>query len=260
MSNAEITGEDQRGRRNGIALYHRIAAVLRRRIQRGELRLGDRLPSLAELITEFQVGRITVRKALDELAAEGLVSRNRDRRGSSVVGEPLDRRWFTLAVDFEGLTSHSAGVTTNLLACEPSPVPPQTRIGEGKLAKGYQRIVQLNRYKSFPDPVMITEIFIDSEIFALIGRETLERRAVIDAMADHGTDIHEIQQTLTISEADIDVARQLNIRESAPIAELRRVVRDRRRTIIYFGHLTARGDRIRLDFSAKRRSSPRVRG
>lgn len=245
------------GRRAGIPLYHRIAAVLRRRIQRGELRVGDRLPSLSELIAEFDVGRITVRNALDELAAEGLITRNRDRRGSSVVGEPLDRRWFTLAIDLDDLTAHSAGVTTNLLTCEPSPVPPQVRMGEGKLADSYQLIVQLNRYKSFPDPVMFTEIFLDAEIFARIGRETLEKRAVIDAMADHGADIFEIQQTLMISEADIDVARQLHIRESAPIAEMRRVIRDRKRRIIYFGHLTARGDRVRLDFSAKRRGARR---
>ena len=95
---AEILSAGER-KRIGIATYRRIAAVLRQRISRGEWQKGDRLPALEALVDEFGVGRVTVRHALDLLSDEGLIARHRDRRGSYVTGQPLDRRWFTLALD-----------------------------------------------------------------------------------------------------------------------------------------------------------------
>jgi GntR family transcriptional regulator len=60
---------------------------------------------------------------------------------------------------------------------------------------------------------------------------------------------------LTIGEADLDLARQLHLHEAAPIAELRRVIRDGSGTIIYFGYLFFRGDLVRLDFSVDLKSA-----
>ena len=66
----------------------------------------------------------------------------------------------------------------------------------------------------------------------------------------------DIRQTLTIGEADIELARRLRLHVSAPIAELRRVIRDGNGTIIYFGHLFFRGDLVRLDFAVDLKRIP----
>jgi DNA-binding GntR family transcriptional regulator len=68
--------------------------------------------------------------------------------------------------------------------------------------------------------------------------------------------MRQIQQTLTIGEADIELARRLHVHESAPIAELRRIVRDSSDTIIYFGHLFFRGDLVRLEFAVDLAHNP----
>jgi GntR family transcriptional regulator len=54
-------------------LYSDVATALRSRIARGTYPPGSRLPSLAELIDEFDVSAITIRRALRELVYEGLV-------------------------------------------------------------------------------------------------------------------------------------------------------------------------------------------
>ena len=100
-------------KRTGISTYRRVAAVFRRRIATGEWQTGDRLPALDALVKELHVGRITVRHALDLLAEEGLIARHRDRRGSSIICQPLDRRWFTLALNLNELESHSAAITVS---------------------------------------------------------------------------------------------------------------------------------------------------
>lgn len=59
----------------GQPLYRRIKDVLRARIQAGTWAEGTEVPSEHRLVAEFAVSRMTVHKALRELAAEGLLTR-----------------------------------------------------------------------------------------------------------------------------------------------------------------------------------------
>ncbi|MFF2789348.1 GntR family transcriptional regulator [Streptomyces sp. NPDC058049] len=54
-------------------LYVQIADDLRTKIQQGELRGGDRVPSENEICEQWPVSKITARKALTTLRSEGLI-------------------------------------------------------------------------------------------------------------------------------------------------------------------------------------------
>ncbi|MGH3144376.1 MAG: GntR family transcriptional regulator [Rubrobacter sp.] len=60
-------------------LYHQILLGLTERIESGEIGVGDRLPSEADLVADFGVSRTTARRALDELRRQGLVRREPGR-------------------------------------------------------------------------------------------------------------------------------------------------------------------------------------
>jgi DNA-binding transcriptional regulator YhcF (GntR family) len=55
------------------ARYQRLAALLRARINSGELSVGQKLPSEKDLQHEYGMARETIRKALAMLRGEGLV-------------------------------------------------------------------------------------------------------------------------------------------------------------------------------------------
>ena len=55
------------------ARYKRLAALLRARINSGELAVGQRLPSEKDLQDEYGMARETIRKAVGLLRSEGLV-------------------------------------------------------------------------------------------------------------------------------------------------------------------------------------------
>jgi GntR family transcriptional regulator len=238
-----------RRKRTGISAYRRVAAVLRRRITSGELQRGDRVPPLDELVKEFRVGRVTVRHALDMLADEGLIARHRDRRGSSVIGQPLDRRWFTLALDVAELGTHLADIAVTEIDSRPWRRPLPVSPDEGKHGASYQRIVHLHHHKDFPHPVGLTDLLIDEKLFRKLEEHPERKRPILERLAVRHADLGQIQQTFTIGEADIELARRLGVHESASIAELRRVIKDSSGKIVYFGHLYFRGDLVRLDFS-----------
>jgi GntR family transcriptional regulator len=62
-------------------LYRTVATELRDRIKRGIYRPGQRVPTETELVREFRVSGITVRRAIRDLVLEGLL---RGRRGAGV--------------------------------------------------------------------------------------------------------------------------------------------------------------------------------
>src|SRR4030095_16131398 len=55
--------------------HERVYSALRKEIQSGRLKKGDRLPSEAELVRTFGASRITVGRAVRDLQAAGLVER-----------------------------------------------------------------------------------------------------------------------------------------------------------------------------------------
>ena len=74
-------------------LYRQVKAILLRRIAGGEWRPGEALPAEPKLGATLGVSPGTVRKALDELAAEGVVSR-RQGRGTFVAEQTPDTSLF----------------------------------------------------------------------------------------------------------------------------------------------------------------------
>ena len=65
-------------------LYQQIKALILQSLQSGEWKPGESIPSEMDLAARFRVSQGTVRKAIDELAAENLVVR-RQGKGTFVA-------------------------------------------------------------------------------------------------------------------------------------------------------------------------------
>ena len=74
-------------------LYQQIKALIMQQLQSGEWRAGELIPSEMELASRFKVSQGTVRKAIDELAAENLVVR-RQGKGTFVATHQEARSQF----------------------------------------------------------------------------------------------------------------------------------------------------------------------
>ncbi|MBL1229723.1 GntR family transcriptional regulator [Enterococcus sp. BWB1-3] len=62
---------------NRLPLYIQIASDLKFKINSGEWKVEDQIPTEYELCTIYDVSRITIRKAIDQLVNEGLLYRKR---------------------------------------------------------------------------------------------------------------------------------------------------------------------------------------
>ena len=78
-----------------LPAYEQVKAFIKAQINGGHLRPGDAVPSEAVLQQQFGLSRMTVNRAMTELAAEGLLTRI---RGSGTVVAQWHRISSTLAV------------------------------------------------------------------------------------------------------------------------------------------------------------------
>ena len=72
-----------------MPLYYQVVIAIKKQIESGQLSPGNKLPSEGKLSEIYDVSRVTVRKALDDLAGTGLIERvpNRGHYVSRIVEE-----------------------------------------------------------------------------------------------------------------------------------------------------------------------------
>jgi GntR family phosphonate transport system transcriptional regulator len=90
MVEVSMTGSSI-ARGQGVALWRQIAASIEGEISRGGKSAGERLPTEAVLTARFGVNRHTVRRALEDLEARGLI-RVEQGRGAFVAEDVVDYR------------------------------------------------------------------------------------------------------------------------------------------------------------------------
>jgi GntR family transcriptional regulator len=231
-----------------IPRYAQLSDVMRQRIARGTWQRGHRLPPLPDLMAEFGVARVTVRQAVDLLAREGLLSPQQGR-GTFVTGAPSRERIITVVTTLDELARLYEDTQPRIVNIDESVGSPPLAAGEGTPADRYafMRRVHLRDGK----PYCVINIYLDERIFRR-SPQAFRKKTVIPLLkAMKGVRIAEAHQVLTISSADMEVARLLELPVNAPTAEVRRIFKDAAGTVIYLADVTYRGDAIRLEMDLK---------
>lgn len=102
---------DRQGR---LSLYHQLYEILHRDILMGRLKPGDQLPTEKELINQYEVSRITVRRVLNMLVQEGLIYRQAGR-GSFVAHATLEHALSHIVSFTEDMRRRGFEVSTRVL-------------------------------------------------------------------------------------------------------------------------------------------------
>jgi len=174
MSSESIQPVPAAARGRGAAvfspLYKQIKRLLLESLRRGEWKPATAIPSELELASRFQVSQGTVRKAIDELAAENLLVR-RQGKGTYVAThhEPRSQYRFLrlLADDGAVPVAHSRFVDCRRVR---APVEIAARLGL-KAGAGVVFLRRLLRFASAP--VVLDEIWLPARMFRGLSYELL---------------------------------------------------------------------------------------
>lgn len=231
-----------------IPRYVQLADLLRQRVDKGIWQPGSVLPSIDQLMQQFDVARVTVRQAVALLADEGLLSPQRGR-GTFVTAKTAARRHLRVETTLGDLVAMYSGDKPHHDTLEAGVASPLLTAGDGKPAPKYYHMRRV--HSRHDERYCVISIYIDHRIFSRARSRFRKELALPVLISLPGLDIASARQTLTISKSDTDVATLLGIPVNSPMAEVRRVLADSSGTVIYLAEVAYRGDYIHLEMDLK---------
>lgn len=231
-----------------VPRYAQLAELFRGRIARGIWLSGGKLPSIEDLMREFDVARVTVRQAVNVLAQEGLLTPHRGR-GTFIHRQPAKVRSMRLGMTLRDLAALYRDDKPKLTLIEQTEAVPRLTPADGNRAPRYHFMRRVHSRNG--EAYCVISIFLDERVFRMAPRR-FRRETVIPVLLElPGVRIAKARQTLSISTADVEVANHLGIGVNAPVAEVRRVCIAPDGTVLYLGEVTYRGDYIHFEMDLK---------
>jgi GntR family transcriptional regulator len=205
-------------------LYRQIKTLLTDRLHAGEWKPGEALPSEHELAERFKVSQGTVRKAIDELAAENLVVR-RQGKGTFVATHAEDRgqqfRFLRLAAD----DGDAGGAQRRFVGCER--VRASAEIARPLGLRAGDAVVHVRRVLSFRGrPVVLDDIWLPGRVFKGLTSELLATyRGPMYGLfeAEFGVHMVRAEEKIRAVAADADAAELLDLAPGTPLLQVERL-------------------------------------
>jgi GntR family transcriptional regulator len=201
-------------------LYRQVYEVLVRRIAEGVWKPGDALPSEPEIAADLRVSHGTVRKALDELAAENLVLR-RQGRGTYVASHDDARilfQFFKIVAD----TGEHRFPESRILSIDI--VDADSDAAQRLAVRAGARMVRLDRVRSVGDKLSIFErILLPKVMFPGIEKRALPNNLYELYRSVFGVTIVRTTEKLKAVGAARSVAKHLEVAAGTPLLQVDRV-------------------------------------
>jgi len=240
-----------------IPLYHQIFLTLRDEILSGERPFGAVLPTENQLAEIYSVSRITARRAMDELAGQGLVER-RQRTGTKVVfksaAKPIEGN---LDHAVESLIAFGRGTRVRVVELDEVPAPEQIA-AELEIEPGAPTRRALRVRSASDTHLGVIESYVPSALGVSVDRASLTRTPILELLRDAGLAIGGGTQIISAISADPMLAALLEIEPRSPILRIDRVVKTPDGMPILYTSARYRGDRYRLSVDLTGVSGPQL--
>jgi GntR family transcriptional regulator, N-acetylglucosamine utilization regulator len=228
-----------------VPLYIQIAEGLIGKIESGELTPGDRLPPERDLSEQLGVNRMTLRRALRVLEAQGLIKR-RHGVGTYITAPKIDRQMDIVFRFTHGMQTRGYNPGTRLISVEQvsleTAAARQLAVPLASPAYRIRRLRMINQ-----DPVLLEDYTIPLARFPDLERFDLEQRSIYEVMeSEYGIAIVRARQSFEPVVASEFEAGLLQIRPGAPLMLEKRLSYDQYNQPVEYGQDRYRGDRFRF--------------
>lgn len=205
--------------------YAEVAEALRERIAAGSYGAAGAVESEAELGRQFDVSRVTVRRALEALRDEGLLA-SRKGAGWFVSCDPVRQALGRVNTIESALAEAGIEPRRRVLAFafEPAPAAIAAELG----VPGDDEVLRVRRLNlAGEEPFAIVTVWVPAALGAQLSRADVERSTFYDLLPLRGVELASATQTINAVAADREEARLLNVPVGSPLLACRRVTRDR---------------------------------
>jgi GntR family transcriptional regulator len=204
-------------------LYQQIKGLITQSLEAGEWKPGDMIPSEIELAARYKVSQGTVRKAIDELAAENLLVR-RQGKGTFVAThtEPRTEFRFLRLTPNEGEMRYPE---SSILECKRARAPAE--IARALELKAGDSVITVKRVLAFSGvPYVLDELWLPGAVFrGLTAERLMATHASLYSLfeSEFGTKMIRADEKIRAVAADAAVAAVLHVEPGAPLLSVERL-------------------------------------
>jgi GntR family transcriptional regulator len=204
-------------------LYQQIKGLILQSLQAGEWKPGEAIPSEMDLAARFRVSQGTVRKAIDELAAENLVLR-RQGKGTFVsthAEQHVRYRFLRLVPD----SGNEGPAQRSILECRRMRAPAE--VARALALRTSDPVVQVRRILSFGGvPTILEDMWLPGNTFKGLSAEQLAAHqgptyALFEL--EFGVRMVRAEEKIRALAADAQQAQLLALPEGAPLLSVERL-------------------------------------
>lgn len=234
--------------------YHRIYLVLREQLQEGRFDLG--LPGEFALMQQYGVARVTVRKALELLANEGMILRS-PGRGTTPIKAAIARTAQAkppethLSGLLESIVSH--GLNTSVKVIEVGLIKASEAVAAALCLDTHAPVQKAVRVRSTGEgPLSYITTYVPQALARHFGRRELARKPILLLLAESGVQVGRATQTISACLADAVVAAHLEVAVGSALLAVRRVVFGADEQPVQWLHGLYRPDRYQYEMALSR--------
>ncbi|MGV8803464.1 MAG: GntR family transcriptional regulator [Polaromonas sp.] len=207
-------------------LYQQIKVLILKSLQAGEWKPGELIPSEIDLAARFRVSQGTVRKAIDELAAENLVIR-RQGKGTFVATHAehhVQYRFLRLMPDSGDLSSEGPA-ERQIVDCKRMRAPAD--LARPLALRTGEAVIQLRRVLAFQGvPTIVEDVWLPGEPFKGMSAERLTAYggpmyALFET--EFGVRMVRAEEKIRAVAADEEAAGLLQVPVGAPLLSVERL-------------------------------------
>jgi GntR family transcriptional regulator len=236
--------------------YHQVYLVLREQLEDGRFAAG--VPAEMDLVKEFGVARVTVRRALGQLVADGLIERSPGRgtvilaRGTSrAAGATAQRQSARLTGLLENIVNMGLRTAVKVVQFEVLPaseqVARQLDVARGTLVQKAVRV------RSTADgPLSHITTHVPQAMARGFGRRELGKKPILMLLEESGVQIGRARQSISARLADAAVAKLLGVDVGSALLAVQRLVFDANERPVQWLQGLYRPDRYQYEMQLSR--------
>jgi len=240
----QVTKAENLARQSPIPLYYQLKGIFRSWIVSGKFDSDKRFPSENELQEQYNVSRMTIRRALSELVNEGFLVREQGR-GSFVVQQRVQDQLRQLTSFTEDMQLRGLVTASKVLSFQ---VVVDGEVAQKMDISEHEELVRLERVRLVEEePIALQTAFVRHHFCPGLAESGLVEGSLYKTLeGSYGLRLGRALQTLEAKPADEYEARLLQIEKGYPVLALERLTYLHNGGAIEFVRSTYRGDQYRF--------------
>ena len=232
---------------NPIPKYLQISSWLRESIEVGRYRVGEKLPSEIELSQMCRVNRNTLRQAIGELTAQGLLRKEKGMGTFVSSAEPVSLQHKLNRISSFGHELFEAGVKESTRLLEKGyQSPPKNVASSLTLAPG-SRVIAIRRLRSGDEvPLIYEETYLPVDLFEGILEMDLTGSMYQIFTKTFNTVLDRCEQTISAGNLNREIAPLLGLKENDAALYMESVTYNDRNMPVEFLSGYFRGDKYKF--------------